>query len=513
MLGQLTAGSPDFTTYNTGLDAGSMEYSSGTAIDFIHHRLFVNDQNNGRVEVYLLNSNNNLISHIPTYEIGQSNFGVYNTNPSQTEMVGPYIGIAYDSVNNRLFVSDASENRVMVFNLANGITDGMSATYVIGQSNWTNHGNGSGASGLDVPEGLAFDPDNDYLYVAEQANNRVLQFNVAPSNTSSNMAASHVLGQSSLSATNNPGSGKNGFGHPEALAYNDVTKQLFVGDSGNARVMVFDLANGITDNMDASYVLGQPDFFTQNTNVDQDTIGGSQEGLGIDTTRDILYEADDSINRVLVYDLGSNMRNGMPASMVLTQPNFSSNDYSCTTPSAYNMCDPEGDIAVDPVNNRIYVTDSGFNRILIFNFVRVTSTSLSDGTIGDSYNQQIQTTNSQGSLSYSVTSGQLPPGLSLNAATGVISGSPTTTGSYTFDVSVTDNVGAAGSFTDDPDVTISIVSNANSKSLAAPSTGYGSPLPIRLWETIGLYGLGLTSLTVIILGIRRLNRKYLSSTN
>jgi hypothetical protein len=107
----------------------------------------------------------------------------------------------------------------------------------------------------------------------------------------------------------------------------------------------------------------------------------------------------------------------------------------------------------------------------------------------------------------------LPPGLSLNAATGVISGSPTTTGSYTFDVSVTDNVGAAGSFTDDPDVTISIVSNANSKSLAAPSTGYGSPLPIRLWETIGLYGLGLTSLTVIILGIRRLNRKYLSSTN
>jgi hypothetical protein len=40
--------------------------------------------------------------------------------------------------------------------------------------------------------------------------------------------------------------------------------------------------------------------------------------------------------------------------------------------------------------------------------------------------------------SYSISSGTLPPGLALNPATGIISGTPTTTGSYTFLVKATD---------------------------------------------------------------------------
>ena len=41
--------------------------------------------------------------------------------------------------------------------------------------------------------------------------------------------------------------------------------------------------------------------------------------------------------------------------------------------------------------------------------------------------------------SFSVTRGTLPPGLSLDPGTGLISGTPTTQGSYTFTVTATDS--------------------------------------------------------------------------
>lgn len=41
---------------------------------------------------------------------------------------------------------------------------------------------------------------------------------------------------------------------------------------------------------------------------------------------------------------------------------------------------------------------------------------------------------------YSITSGSLPPGLSLNAATGKVTGTPTTAGTYAFDISATNGL-------------------------------------------------------------------------
>ena len=46
---------------------------------------------------------------------------------------------------------------------------------------------------------------------------------------------------------------------------------------------------------------------------------------------------------------------------------------------------------------------------------------------------------------WAITSGALPPGLSLNTATGAITGTATTPGSYTFSVSATDGTGCVGS--------------------------------------------------------------------
>jgi len=57
--------------------------------------------------------------------------------------------------------------------------------------------------------------------------------------------------------------------------------------------------------------------------------------------------------------------------------------------------------------------------------------SLPGGTLGAAYNQPV-TASPAGGYNYSVTSGALPPGLTLNAATGQLTGSPTTAGSFNF---------------------------------------------------------------------------------
>jgi hypothetical protein len=70
----------------------------------------------------------------------------------------------------------------------------------------------------------------------------------------------------------------------------------------------------------------------------------------------------------------------------------------------------------------------------------VTTSSLVGGSIGNAYSQTLQATGGITPYSWAVTTGSLPAGLSLNAATGVISGTPTGTfvGTDSFTVTVTD---------------------------------------------------------------------------
>ncbi|MFZ2492074.1 MAG: ice-binding family protein [Thermoanaerobaculia bacterium] len=70
--------------------------------------------------------------------------------------------------------------------------------------------------------------------------------------------------------------------------------------------------------------------------------------------------------------------------------------------------------------------------------------TLPDGTVGAAYAQTITAAGGTAPYTYSILSGALPPGLVLSAA-GLISGAPTTAGSYTFTVQATDAVGCLGS--------------------------------------------------------------------
>jgi Putative Ig domain len=77
----------------------------------------------------------------------------------------------------------------------------------------------------------------------------------------------------------------------------------------------------------------------------------------------------------------------------------------------------------------------------------ITSPSIiAPGTVGQFYTYPLQAANGTRPYTWSVVSGSLPPGLSLNSGTGVISGTPTTVATTTFSVQVTDSATPPATF-------------------------------------------------------------------
>jgi Putative Ig domain len=68
----------------------------------------------------------------------------------------------------------------------------------------------------------------------------------------------------------------------------------------------------------------------------------------------------------------------------------------------------------------------------------VTTTSAPPATVGTSYSLPLSAEGGSGTHTWSIASGQLPPGLVLNSASGTISGSPRAAGVYQFRVRVSD---------------------------------------------------------------------------
>ncbi|MFO0726369.1 MAG: putative Ig domain-containing protein [Myxococcota bacterium] len=78
-------------------------------------------------------------------------------------------------------------------------------------------------------------------------------------------------------------------------------------------------------------------------------------------------------------------------------------------------------------------------RIAVAQTLSVTTMSLPSGTVGSAYSSSIQASGGRIPYGWSIVSGALPPGLSLSATTGLVSGTPTTAGTYNFTIRATDS--------------------------------------------------------------------------
>ena len=124
-----------------------------------------------------------------------------------------------------------------------------------------------------------------------------------------------------------------------------------------------------------------------------------------------------------------------------------------------------------------------------------TPTPLTAGIIGTAYSRPLAGSGGAQPYSWAVVAGQLPPGITLNATTGVLSGTPTTIGTSSFTIQMTEsgNMGIASkAFTLAINPVPLVITNADplpggivGQSLLAAVQCYGRNISLHLVHSVG----------------------------
>ncbi len=283
---------------------------------------------------------------------GQDNFSSSAKTSGASGLNQP-VNLAFDEYD-RLYVADTINNRVLRY--SRPFYNGQAADLVLGQGDFTatlaNRGGAApAANSLYQPLGVAVDAGGR-LFVADSGNNRVLVYN--PPFTSG-MPASVVIGHGDFT-TQFSALGPTSLWKPGGLALN-ASGQLIVADSNHNRVLVFNPP--FTTHQAAAYLFGQSSFFiaTPNMGSAQPSAASLWNPFLVAADGAGFYVSDENNNRLLRFDLASPI-----ATLVLGQPDFSSN--LVLPPSAQSVYAPGG-MALDRQGN-LYIADYFYHRLLVF---------------------------------------------------------------------------------------------------------------------------------------------------
>ncbi len=290
-----------------------------------------------------------------------------------------------------------------VFSLCAGVglaadyMTGQAARAVLGQTTFTSQASGASNLLMGGVGGVAY--ANNTLFVTDAnrmgnapLNNRVLVFEnlsrMIPSPTAEigpntgrcpvcAQGASIVLGQPDFTSSNYQTSA-NGMRLPTAVATDG--RILAVADSANNRVLIWkEIPTQI--GQPADIVVGQPDFVTVQPVVTSQTSLRDPQGVWIQNGK--LFVADTQNDRVMIWNTIPT-KNNQPADLVLGAPNFT------TTPNL-NLIDSSLVAAANTMLNptsvtsdgaHLFVSDLGFNRVLIWNEIPTKNQQNADVEVG-----------------------------------------------------------------------------------------------------------------------------------
>lgn len=372
-------GQNDFISSGGSLSQSGMTGVSGVYIDGAG-KVYAADTGNNRVLIWTSSITGN--GQAANMVIGQSWF--YSNGPSVTPGGMSRPNDVTVNASGILYVTDTSNNRVLVWT-SPLVTSGQAANYVLGQAGFGSNTQGTTATRFSGPTALA--SGGNAVFFSDTQNNRVLGYTstVTGNGQAAGLALGQVLQDGSIdfygSSFNNPQN--KGFNAPQGITVDPVHHKLFVADTQNNRVLVFDLSatNDIIDGY-ADNVLGQQSFSLTAANQGggaSSTTLSAPSSVFYDIANQRLYVADTGNNRVLIWTSEVTSSN-QAANLVLGQSNFTS-----TAPllSRAAMASPEG-VTVNTVTNMVVVADRDNNRVLVWTALPTTNGQNANFVIGQS---------------------------------------------------------------------------------------------------------------------------------
>ena len=305
----------------------------------------------------------------------QSTLGIAGTAGSDNNRFNtPSAGVV-DTVGGHLFIADSGNQRVQAFD---------SGTLALVETIGVSGVSGSDDGHFTQPVAVGFDVATGRLFIADSGNQRIQVFDAR------SFAYVATLGTAGVAGSDNAH-----FNAPVSSHVNPVTHQLYVADSGNDRVQVFDAGTlayvatlGTTVAGSDNAHFDQPRDAEPNPSANQIMVADSANGRvqlfdatslayvatlggpGLDPADNhflgspVTAAFDPTTNLVLIADAGADDRvqvlDAMTYGYVLTLGTTGSSG-----PGNSQFAGPAG-IAVDPAHARIFVGDPQNDRIQAF---------------------------------------------------------------------------------------------------------------------------------------------------
>jgi sugar lactone lactonase YvrE len=288
----------EFGSFGTG--DGKFKSPSGLALDTGSNLLYVADTDNDRIQIINIDGNcdDNDDEYLAKDICFVDEFGSGGTGEGEFDSPS---ALVLDTANDLLYIADTGNDRIQIIDVDGRCGSDELANDVCFVDEFGGTGNDEGE--FDSPSGLAFDPDTDFLYVADTGNNRIQIIDV-DGNCDSNDDEYLANDVCFVDEFGSSGNGEGDFDIPTGLALHTDNDILYVADSDNNQIQIID----VDGNCSGSNKLADKICFIDEFGDVGDDKGEfkSPGGLAIDVTADLLYVVDTDNERIQIIDVDGN---------------------------------------------------------------------------------------------------------------------------------------------------------------------------------------------------------------